>query len=87
MKNKEYYSNLGKHDLLEEMALFQIEKSKIGKLTPELINQGIILFEELVNQAETQGFQILTASYLRHLKQEKNKLNPGLRLVVNNCRK
>lgn len=56
-----------KTELLNEMVRFQRERSSKGKLTPEMMIQGKILFTALEKSAETQELQLLTRSYRRHL--------------------
>jgi len=69
-QNHQYHASLlgmDKLQLLEEMVRFQEERSRTGKLTPALIGRGIILFQLLEKNAETNELRILTRSYKRHL--------------------
>src|SRR5690242_19464748 len=61
---------MDKLDLLQEMMHFQEERSKIGKLTIEMMIQGQILFQALEDTAETTELKDLTRSYRKHLKLE-----------------
>ena len=61
-------------ELLEEMIRFQRTRSKQGHLTPSMIVQGLILFQELEQKAGTKALQQLARSYYRHLKHELETL-------------
>jgi hypothetical protein len=59
-----------KVELLEEMVRFQEERSRVGKLTPQMMRQGRHLFQALETSAETKELRILAGSYRRHLELE-----------------
>jgi len=59
-----------KLELLEEMVRFQEERSRVGKLTPQMMHQGRHLFQALETSAETKELRILAGSYRRHLEIE-----------------
>ena len=59
-----------KHELLNEMIRFQEDRSKAGKLSPEMIVKGKILFAALEKSAETDALKSLSTSYRRHLELE-----------------
>lgn len=61
---------MDKLELLEEMTAFQVRRSKVGHLTPEMMLTGQILFKALTDTAETIELRLLTGSYCRHLKYE-----------------
>lgn len=63
-------AQLSKLELLNEMVRFQETRSQLGKLTPELMVKGRVLFEALEKNAETETLQVLTRSYRRHLELE-----------------
>lgn len=64
--------SMDKLELLEEMVLFQHERTKIGHLTIDLILLGRVLFELLEKNAETHELKLLSRSYRRHLEYEYN---------------
>jgi hypothetical protein len=61
---------MDKLELLDEMIRFQKARSDAGKLTPDMMLRGKILFKELETRAETRELQILSRSYRRHLECE-----------------
>lgn len=65
------YDHMDKMQLLEEMVRFQEERSAAGRLTPDMIDRGLVLFRLLEETAETEDLRILTRSYRRHLEIEK----------------
>lgn len=76
--NKKVKKHLGhseKAKLLEQMVDFQERRKKEGKLTLSLILEGISLFGDLEQCADTSELQILSRSYKRHLEHELLELN------------
>jgi hypothetical protein len=65
---------MDKLELLEEMVSFQEERSRVGGLTRQMMERGIILFGALEQSSETPELKILTRSYLRHLRYELEAL-------------
>ena len=61
---------MSKLELLNEMVDFQEERTRVGKLTPEMMVRGKVLFRELEKTAETGALRSLTRSYRRHLEFE-----------------
>jgi hypothetical protein len=71
---------MSKVELLNEMVVFQEERSRQGVLSAELMVKGKILFAELEKVAETDALRALTRSYRRHLELEmKDYLKTGVR--------
>lgn len=66
-----------KQDLLDAMVQFQEKRTRLG-MTPELISEGIELFEKLATVAETMELLTLTHSYLRHLRFESTQLKRSI---------
>lgn len=67
------YERMNTLELLEIMVKFQEERSRLGRLTPDMITRGIPLFKRLSLVAETEELRTLTASYWRHLECEKKE--------------
>ena len=61
---------MNKIELLEEMVVFQQERTTLGHLTVMMMIRGRILFRALEQNAETQELLLLTRSYRRHLDLE-----------------
>jgi len=69
------HSSMSKYELLEEMVKFQERvAANNGKLTLPLIKEGISLYTELFEQANTPELRNLSQSYLKHLRYEKSLL-------------
>lgn len=77
----QYLISLDKQELLELMVRFQEKRSAIGKLTMDLIKEGIPLFRALNQAADTQELKDQTSAYLRHLRYERANRLKYLRLV------
>ena len=75
----EAYSHLTKEELLHSMVDFQEERSREGRLTPDLIERGIPLFTILEQEAETEELKILTRAYRAYLEFEQAELNRGVK--------
>lgn len=61
---------MDKLELLEEMVKFQEKRSHLGRLTPQMMVEGKVLFRALELAAETEELRILARSYRRHLEYE-----------------
>jgi hypothetical protein len=61
---------MDKLELMEEMVRFQEWRAREGRLTMEMMQRGIPLFQALENAAETIELRTLTRSYRRHLEFE-----------------
>ena len=64
---------MNKNQLLEEMVDFQEKRVALGHLNIDLILEGIPLFTELTNKADTYELKQVSMNYVRHLKLELNK--------------
>ena len=71
--------SMDKLALLEEMVRFQEERSRMGKLSLQMMVRGRHLFKALEANAETQELRILTGSYRRHLEYELTAYRQGHR--------
>lgn len=69
-----YFATKDRMELLEQMVMFQQDRSAAGQLTLDLINRGIPLFKALHDAAETQELRILCGSYHRHLQYELQEI-------------
>jgi hypothetical protein len=58
------------HDLLCEMVKFQEELSLLGYLSHKMMVEGVVLFKELSDRAQTNELRLLTRFYYRHLEYE-----------------
>ena len=67
---KKLVGSMDKIQLLEAMVDFQETRTAEGKLTPELIAYGLVLFKALTENAETPELKTLSRSYYRHLTYE-----------------
>jgi hypothetical protein len=65
-----YLNNLDMMGLLEEITKFQEERSRVGRLTIDMIKRGIPLWKALHKNAETPELITLSKSYLNNLKYE-----------------
>lgn len=62
--------SLDKLGLLDEMMVFQRERSAAGELTLDLIVRGQVLFKALGDTAETAELRDFCKTYRRHLRFE-----------------
>lgn len=65
-----HISDMDKIDLLKELASFQKERVKMGRLTLQLIVRGKILFKILEETAITDDLKKLAKTYKRYLDYE-----------------
>ena len=63
-------SNMTKLELMEEMILFQKERSRMGYFTWPMIIRGQLLFKMIEESAETQEMKLLANSYLEYFNFE-----------------
>jgi len=72
-RNPAYHArilSMNKVELLDEMMLFQQERSQLGHLSVEMMVRGQILFKALEKSAETKELHQLARSYRKHLQLE-----------------
>ncbi len=73
---------MDKLELLEEMVRFQEERSRVGKLSLEMMVRGRYLFKALEENAETEELRLLARSFRRHLDYELAVLRGQYRQAV-----
>ncbi len=77
-----HFTRYDKQELLNDMVVFQEERNRLGKLTPDLIEWGVVLYDLLTKFAETLALEKLSRTYHRHLLEEQKKIKyKGFKLI------
>jgi len=71
-----------KEALLQQMMDFQIRRTKQGKLTLNLIKEGLVLFNRLAEICDTPQLRQVCTTYHKHLNCEYKAMIKGRFTVI-----